>query len=121
MRVTVRVENLKVYSFHGCMKEEAVVGGEYVISAEAYYEADKSVFGGELSKTVDYVDLAKIIKREMAIRSKLLESVAKRITSSCIKELRVLEGITVSISKLGPPINADVGSVTVSLTEKRND
>jgi len=40
--------------------------------------------------------------------------------SSCLEEIIVLEEITVSVSKINPPINADVESVTVSLSEKRN-
>ena len=119
MKATVKVENLKVFAFHGCMKEEAVIGGDYVVNATAVCRELKDGFEDKIESAVDYVVLARIIKREMAIRSKLLETVAKRITSSCINEIDFLDEITVSVSKISPPINADVERVTVSLTEKR--
>jgi len=120
MKATVKVENLKIYSFHGCMKEEEIIGSDYVVNARAVCQLQRETFNDDIAQTVDYVDIARIIKREMAIRSKLLESVVRRILSSCLEEIIVLEEITVSVSKINPPINADVESVTVSLSEKRN-
>ena len=120
MKATVEVENLKIYSFHGCMKEEEIIGSDYVVNARAVCQLQRETFNDDITQTVDYVDIARIIKREMAVRSKLLESVVRRILSSCLEEIIVLEEITVSVSKINPPINADVESVTVSLSEKRN-
>ena len=120
MKATVKVENLKIYSFHGCMKEEEIIGSDYVVNARAVCQLEQETFNDDITQTVDYVDIARIIKREMAVRSKLLESVVRRILSSCLEEIIVLEEITVSVSKINPPINADVESVTVSLSEKRN-
>ena len=120
MKATVKVENLKIYSFHGCMKEEEIIGSDYVVNARAVCRLERETFNDDITQTVNYVDIARIIKREMAVRSKLLESVVRRILSSCLEEIIVLEEITVSVSKINPPINADVESVTVSLSEKRN-
>ena len=55
----------------------------------------------------------------MSVRSKLLESVAKRIIISFLKEVSVVERVVVEISKINPPINADVESVSVLLEGKR--
>ena len=100
MKATVKVENLKVFAFHGCMKEEEVIGGEYVVNATAVCRELKDSFEDKIESAVDYVVLAKIIKREMAIRSKLLETVAKRITSSCVNEIDFLDEIKLLSSKL---------------------
>ena len=35
MRTTVKVENLKIYAFHGCMNEEKVIGSDYVVNITA--------------------------------------------------------------------------------------
>ena len=55
----------------------------------------------------------------MSIRSKLLEVVVKRIISACFDEIPFLEKISVTVSKLNPPINADVESVSVTMEEER--
>ena len=108
MRVTVKVENLKIYAYHGCMKEEEVIGSDYIVNVTAFCSIEPKRFVDEISTTVNYVDL-----------SKMLETVAERISSSCLKEISLLEEVCVSISKICPPINADVEKVTVSLSDKR--
>ena len=121
MKATVKVENLKIYAFHGCMEEEKVIGSDYVVDICAVCSVGKKAFGDEIEDTVDYVDLARIAKREMSIRSKLLEAVVNRIISSCFNEISVLEQISVTVCKINPPINADVASVSVSMDKKRED
>ena len=119
MKATVKVENLKIYAFHGCMEEEKIIGSDYIVNISAVCSVGKKVFEDEIGGTVDYVDLARIAKREMSIRSKLLEAVVNRIINSCFNEIPVLEQISVTVSKINPPINADVASVSVSMDKKR--
>ncbi len=119
MKATVKVENLKIYAFHGCMEEEEIIGGDYVVNICAVCSVGKKAFDDQIGGTVDYVDLARIAKREMSVRSKLLEAVVKRIIDCCINEISVLEQVSVTVSKLNPPIDADVESVSVSMDKKR--
>ena len=119
MKATVKVENLKIYAFHGCMEEEKVIGSEYIVNIEAVCFVGDDAFNDVISDTVDYVDLAKIAKREMLTRSKLLEAVIKRIIDSSFEEIDVLNKISVTVSKLNPPINADVEAVSVRMEEER--
>ena len=121
MKATVKVENLKIYAFHGCMEEEKVIGSDYVVNICATCSVGKKAFDDEIGGTVDYVDLARIAKREMSVRSKLLEAVVNRIITCCFNEISVLDQISVTVSKLNPPINADVDSVSVTIDKKRGD
>mgnify|MGYP001294022423 FL=1 len=121
MKATVKVENLKIYAFHGCMDEEKVIGSDYVINMKALCFVGEKVFNDDITQTVDYVDLARIAKREMAVRSKLLEAVIKRIIDASFKEIDSLEELSVSVSKINPPINADVKSVSVTMSKKRKE
>ena len=119
MKAIVKVENLKIYAFHGCLGEEEVIGSDYVVNIEADCFVGNDVFNDVISDTVDYVDLARIAKREMLTRSKLLEAVVKRIIDSAFEEIDVLNKISVTVSKLNPPINADVEAVSVTMEEER--
>ena len=115
MKATVKVENLKIYAFHGCMKEEKVIGSGYVVNMRALCNIGVGALEDNIEGTVDYVDLARIAKKEMSKRSKLLEVVVKRIIDACFDEISVLEKVSVTVSKLNPPINADVESVSVTM------
>ena len=119
MRTTVKVENLKIYAYHGCMKEEKVIGSDYIVNITAVCFVNKEVFQDVIKGTVDYVDLARIAKEEMSIRAKLLEVVVKRIIDRSFKEIMVLNKISVTVSKINPPINADVEAVSVTMAEER--
>ena len=119
MKATVKVENLKIYAFHGCMKEEEVIGSDYVVNMRALCNVGAGALEDNIEGTVDYVDLARIAKKEMSKRSKLLEVVVKRIIDSCFDEISVLERVSVTVSKLNPPINADVESVSVTMEGAR--
>src|SRR5690606_21472863 len=72
-----------------------------------------------LKDTVDYVHLKNIVKREMDIRSKLLEHVAQRIIDTILEELPDVLKIKVSIAKKNPPIGGDVSEVRVIMKGKR--
>ena len=119
MRTTVKVENLKIYAYHGCMKEEKVIGSDYIVNITAVCFVNKEVFQDVINGTVDYVDLARIAKEEMSIRAKLLEVVVKRIIDRSFEEIMILNKISVTVSKINPPINADVEAVSVTMAEER--
>ena len=119
MKGVVKIKNMRVYAFHGCLKEESKIGGDYLVNLRAYCNLGVAAESDSLEETANYTLLAKIITKEMATKSKLLESVAKRIIDSCLKEVGVVERVVVEICKINPPINADVESAVVLMEGKR--
>ena len=114
------LKNVRCYSFHGCLKEESVIGSDYLVNLKVWASLEKSAHSDKLADTVDYVVLNHIIKTEMSKPSKLLETVAQRINNEILKkEPRVTKSI-VSITKVCPPINGDVEGVSVKLKQKRD-
>lgn len=115
----IRLTNIRTYSYHGCLIEEAKIGSDYRIDLEIKADLRKSADTDELADTVDYVHLNKIVKEEMAIRSKLLEHVAKRIVVRIFNELPMVSTILLEVSKINPPIGGDVEQVTIVMEEYR--
>lgn len=115
----IKVTDIRVFTNHGCLEEEAKIGSEYRVDIEVKADLSKSAATDELADTVDYVHLNKIAKEEMAIRSKLLEHVAKRIINRVLEEIPLVEEATVSVSKINPPIGGNVGEVTILLKDVR--
>ena len=116
---TIKVENIRVYAHHGCLKEETKIGSDYRVDLIVKADLNTSSESDNLNDTVDYVLLNKIIKEEMNLPSKLLETVAKRILNRVFKESDLVAKATISVSKINPPIGGDVGLVTIKMTEKR--
>ena len=115
----IKVNNIRIFSNHGCLEEEAKIGSEYKIDLEVKADLKKSSKTDDLTDTIDYVQLNKIVKEEMDIRSKLLEEVANRILNRFFKELPMLQKAKVSVTKINPPIGGNVEEVAIILTKKR--
>ncbi len=116
---TIRLQNIRTFSFHGCLNEEASIGSDYRIDLEVKCNLKQSSQSDELKDTVDYVYLNKIVVEEMAIRSKLLEHVAHRIITRIFSEIPSVSRILLAVSKLNPPIGGDVEAVTIEIEECR--
>ena len=116
----IKVENIKVYAHHGCLKEETVIGSNYRVDVAVSANLDKSSKTDDLKDTVDYVTLNSIVVDEMGIPCKLLETVAQRIIARFLNECAAVDWASVSVSKLNPPLGGDVEKVTVVLEEKRS-
>ncbi|MEY2630341.1 MAG: Dihydroneopterin aldolase [Bacteroidota bacterium] len=117
---TIKLQNIRTFSFHGCLEEEARIGSDYRVDLEIKTDLRKSSMSDDLKDTVDYVLLNKIVVEEMAIRSKLLEHVAQRIVTRIFKEIPAVSRIVLAVSKLNPPIGGDVEAVTIELEEYRS-
>ncbi|RZJ33886.1 MAG: dihydroneopterin aldolase [Flavobacterium sp.] len=116
----IRLKNIRTFSYHGCLEEESRIGSDYSTDLEIRTDLRKSAESDSLADTVDYVLLNKIVKEEMAIRSNLLEHVAHRIIVRIFAELPAVARISLSVSKLNPPIEGDVEAVTIQMEEYRN-
>ena len=115
----IKVENIRVFAYHGCLQEETKIGSDYRIDLKVEANLQTSAKTDKLTDTVDYVLLNRIVKEEMAIASQLLETVAKRILDRIFKEDKMVKKATVLVSKLNPPIGGDVEKVTVQMNKKR--
>ncbi len=115
----IRVNDIRVFTNHGCLEEEAKIGSEYRVDIEVKADLQKSAQTDELADTVDYVLLNQIVKEEMAIRSKLLEHVAQRILDRIFKEIQLVAAAKVSVAKINPPIGGNVAEVAIVLKDVR--
>ena len=113
----IEVNSIKVYSNHGCMEEESLIGGEYIVDVHLYLDFTKAAMNDDLSATVDYVRVNEIVAVQMNIRSKLIEHVGWRIHSALKKEFEQCPKIYVKVIKVAPPINGDVDNVAIIIED----
>ena len=111
------VEGIKLYAYHGCMKEEAVIGGNYIVDVCIEADMSKPSKTDNLNDAIDYVTVYEIVKKEMSVRSKLIEHVAQRILNKLKKIFSKAECIEIKVTKLNPPIEGDVEKVCVVVSE----
>lgn len=115
----IKITNIQVYAYHGCLVEEGKIGSDYRVDVAVKANLQPSAASDQLKDTVDYVHVNRIVKEEMAIRSKLLEHVAKRILDRIFAEISIANEATVNVSKINPPIGGNVEMVTIEMTLTR--
>lgn len=116
----IKLNNIQLYAFHGCMPEEAVIGSQYRVDLKVKAPLRQSAISDNLLDTTDYVALNQIVKQEMHVRSELLETVAQRIVNRILKEHTAIKKVRIEIAKINPPIGGHVESVSVKMSQKQN-
>ena len=111
------VEGMKFHAFHGCNAEEAKTGGGFLVDVIIDTDFSKPSSSDNLSDAVDYAAIYEITKKEMFVRSNLIEHVAKRILDKLKNKFPKTESIEVKVTKLNPPIEGDVEKVCAIIRE----
>ncbi len=97
------------------MEEEALLGNDYLVDVEIETNFSEAALSDDLSKTADYCLVYEVVKKEMAVRSKLIEQVCWRIHKALHQELKNVQNLKVKLTKLNPPINGPVNSASVEI------
>ena len=113
----VQVHGIRTYSYHGCLKEEKVIGGNYIVDVDVFCDFRSAALEDNLTKTVDYVDVKNIVVHEMGLPFKLIETVAYNIITQLKAKFSTVEKCMVKIKKINPPIDGDVNYVSVIVKE----
>lgn len=111
----IEVNGIKVHAYHGCLPEEARIGGHYRVDVFVRGDFGKAEASDELADTVDYGRVTAIVQEQMALRSKLIEHVAARILNSLKAEWPQHGPWRVRLVKERPPIEGDVEAAVITL------
>ena len=115
MNQNIAVEGIKLYAYHGCLDEEALIGGHYIVDVYMQTNFSEAAKTDDLTKTIDYCTVYEIAKKEMAIRAKLIEQVAMRIHTHIVTNFPAVLKAKVRLTKLNPPMNGNVEKVYVEV------
>ncbi len=110
---TITIEGMEFHAFHGCLPEEAITGNTFIIDVYLETDTSKAEKSDDLNDTVNYSTVYEIVNNEMAINSKLLEHVGRRILNSLQSKLPEIEYAEVKVSKKNPPIGGQVEHVSL--------
>jgi dihydroneopterin aldolase len=109
----IHLEAIQLFAYHGCLPEEALIGSNYTIDVMMETDFTAAALADDLSQTIDYCVVFNIVKEEMAIRANLLENVAIRMVNRLKRELKDLNKVVITVTKLNPPMNGNVKGVSI--------
>lgn len=111
--VTVELKNLRFNAFHGIHEEEKILGNEYVVNAMVEFQENTDVIV-HVNDTVNYASIYEIINKRMRIPTPLLETVAMETGDEIHHLFPQIKSVSLSITKMYPPIAGMQGSAVVS-------
>lgn len=112
----IYLRNLRIYAYHGVLKQERIVGNDYVVNVKIKYPIGKSAMSDDVKDTLDYGNVCQIVTHEMSIPGNILEGVACRICNELCNEFPQIEEINIDLRKLNPPMGVDSDGAGVELT-----
>lgn len=110
--MTIHLQNLQFFGFHGVYPEEQLLGNEFIVNVKLAC----SPFINEnilLEQTVNYEEIFAIISSVMQIPTPLLETLVVKIGNTILEQYLQVKAVDVSIYKRNPPIKGYQGNVGV--------
>lgn len=98
------LNDIRLHASHGVMEQEREVGNDFLISVELDADVEQAGATDRLEDTINYADVAEVVRKEMMIPSQLLEHVATRIARRLLHDFNKARSARVRITKLAPPI-----------------
>ena len=112
---TISIEQMEFYAYHGCFKEEQIIGTRFLVDLYLDLDTEKAEKSDDLSDTVNYQEVYLLVKKEMEIKSKLLEHVGKRILDTVKQRFPQLTTASLKISKMNPPLGGKIKNVSLTM------
>jgi 7,8-dihydroneopterin aldolase/epimerase/oxygenase len=112
----IQIEGMEFYSFHGHYKEEQIVGNKFLVDLTIETDMSKPRVSDNLRDAVNYQMAYEIVKRQMELKSHMLEHIAGRILDALFTEMEGIKKATVKVSKMNPPMGGKINSVSVVMS-----
>lgn len=112
----IELRGLRALGTHGALPEEQLRAQPFEIDIDVVTDLTDAGRTDALNDTVDYGALAHAVERVVTLeRFHLLERLAERIAEEVRADARV-QGVTVTVRKLRPPVAVDLASAAVTIT-----
>lgn len=119
-RCDIRLEQLRLYAYHGVLEQERRVGAFYTLDVTlSLAHAEGAVLHDELASTVNYAEVYDLVRQEFMQPSQLLEHVAGRLLQAILFAFPAVAAAAVTVRKDNPPMGADCAGCSVTLAAER--
>lgn len=110
----ISLDDIRFFARHGVMEQERILGNEFSVALRIKIPVPAHIHEDNLEDTISYADIYEIVDQEMKTPRKLLETLSHSIASSIREKWRQIVSLSVSVTKLNPPISGITGSASVT-------
>lgn len=110
----IKIRNLEIFSNHGVLKEENVLGQKFLVSADIFLDTGKAGKTDDLSYSVNYAEICHTMKHIMESNTfRLIETAAEKLCEAVLLEYPPVRKIRLEVKKPWAPILLPLDHVSV--------
>ncbi|HEX7756240.1 MAG TPA: dihydroneopterin aldolase [Niabella sp.] len=115
--ITIRLEQLRFFAYHGLYEEEKTTGNEFEMDLEISFPKEDGIITA-ITETLDYAAVYQLIKEEMQQPRELLETFLTELAEKLKDRFNFITYIKIKLYKLTVPITHFSGKIGVELEKK---
>ena len=116
----ILINGLEFYAYHGATDAEQTIGHRYCVDIRLSVDIRAACASDRLTDTVSYADVAKrLVEVGAGTQYCLLEALAQRMADTVFAEFAIVQGMTLRVVKICPPLPAIVEFVGVEIERRR--
>jgi dihydroneopterin aldolase len=120
MSEKIRISGIKADGTHGVLAQEKLTPQPFIVDIELELDLEKAAEEDDLSETVDYDAVAKLVVEVIKGPSvNLIEALADRIATRVLHSFDLIEVVKVTVHKPKAPISVPFDDVSVTFKKKR--
>ena len=112
----IELKGLRFHAAHGVLPQERLTGGDFVVDVRVQCDLERAINSDDVTDTLNYAVLYRLVESEMLTPSKLLEHVAGRIGKRILDELPTVERVWLKVTKKNPPMGAELEGASVEIS-----
>ncbi len=116
----VEIRDLRAFGIHGVLPHERRRAQPFSVDVDAWFDPNDAARSDALGDTVDYGAVASSVADVVSQSSfALLEALAAAVARRVLDEHARVTRVEVTVRKVRPPVDVDVGSVGVRVVDER--
>ncbi len=112
---TIELEEMEFYGYHGCFKEEQIVGNKFIVNLSFDVNITIPAKTDNIKDAINYVTVYRIVKEQMSIASHLMENLAWRIHDAIKQAFPEIIKLHIKVSKFNPPVGGKMKQMSINI------
>ncbi len=108
--ITITLNELRFFAFHGLYPEEKITGNEFVLDIEVSFHPEQGTII-VLEDTINYASIYQLVKNRMEVATDLLETLVMDMANNIHQHFTQTNLISIYIRKIHPPLANFEGNV----------
>lgn len=115
---SITVSDIEIHAYHGVLEHERTIGNKFLVSVTLDFDGEAAMLYDDLTLTINYAEVVRLINDVMLVPSLLIENVTYRIIAALKEAFPIVTGGVVSVTKLNPPFPTPCNGATFTASFK---